>query len=127
MSQRQIRVGHSLRAALAEMLARGVIKDPRVADAGLITVTDVNVSTDLHHARVFVSIYGDDAKRQAAVQGLERAAGFLRREVGRELGLKFFPNLDFKLDESMQQQAHIEELLREVNRGPNDGDGDGNP
>lgn len=103
------------------MLTRGLIKDPRVADAGLITVTEVRVSTDLHHARVFVSVYGDDAKRQAAVQGLERAAGFLRREIGRELGLKTFPNLDFKLDESMQQRAHIEDLLREVSQGPDDG------
>ncbi|MEK6609207.1 MAG: 30S ribosome-binding factor RbfA [Myxococcota bacterium] len=116
MNQRGVRVGRSIQAALGELLVRGDIKDPRVAGAGLISVTEVRVSDDLRHARVYVSIFAEEPKRGAALAGLRRAAGFLRREVGRALGIRAFPELDIRLDDSIEQGARIGGLLRDIKR-----------
>jgi ribosome-binding factor A len=97
---------------LAQLVSREV-KDPRVHAAGLVTVTRIELSGDLSHARVGVSfIGGDAAAAEKAMEALGRVAGFLRGEVGRRLGLRHAPELKFIHDRSGEHAAHIDALLR---------------
>ncbi len=113
MSDRAVRVAESVRMELAELLPQ--VKDPRVADAGLLTVTHVRVSDDLSIARVQVALHGaDDAKTRAMLKGLQSAAGWLKREVGRRLRAKKVPELRFHLDETDERAGRVDELLRQI-------------
>jgi ribosome-binding factor A len=89
------------------------LKDPRV---GFVTVTAVNTSPDLRHARVYVSVLGDDRRRAETLDGLVSSRGYLQRRVASELRLKHTPQLDFRYDESTDRGIRITELLREGNR-----------
>ena len=110
--RRADRVGDLVRQVLSELLLRGV-KDPRVA-AGFVTVTDVDVSPDLRHARVYISTLGDDAARKAALAGLTSAAGWLRRELGRQIHTKYTPELTFMRDPSFETASRVESLLADL-------------
>ena len=110
MSQgRMRRVDESMRAVLSETIAKDV-KDPRV---GFVTVTGVKTSPDLRHARVYVSVLGDDDVRAASLQGLRSAHGFLQKRLATELTLKHTPTLVFEYDESVDRGMRITELLAE--------------
>jgi ribosome-binding factor A len=115
MSQRMERVAGEIREVIGEMVARSAIKDPRVRGAGLITITYVRVSGDLRQARVFFTVHGGDDESLNKVRiGLQSAAGYMRRQVGERLRLKVTPELIFEVDQMLEQEAHIEQLLREV-------------
>jgi ribosome-binding factor A len=79
-----------------------------------VTITGVEMPTDLKTARVYFSVLGGDDERQRAAKALDRAAGYLRREVGQRCALRFAPELHFFLDRSIEQGARVEELLSEV-------------
>ena len=113
-NRRPDRVAEAIREEVAQFLADGV-KDPRVR--GLVTVTGVEVTRDLRHARVFVSIMGDDAERAETFDGLMGVAGHLRGRIGRSLRLRVAPEIEFRNDESVAHAAHIEQLLAQVRRG----------
>jgi ribosome-binding factor A len=112
-SRRPDRVAEAIREEVAQFLADGV-KDPRVR--GLVTVTGVEVTRDLRHARVFVSIMGDDAARAETFDGLAGVAGHLRGRVGRALRLRAAPEIEFRNDASVAHAARIETLLEQVQR-----------
>jgi ribosome-binding factor A len=84
------------------------VKDPRL---GMVTITDVRVSGDLHDATLFYTVFGDDAVRAASAAALESAKGVLRSEVGRQTGVRFTPTLTFVLDSLPDSAKHIDELL----------------
>lgn len=84
------------------------IKDPRL---GMVTITDVRVSGDLHDATLFYTVFGDQAAVTASAAALESAKGVLRSEVGRQTGVRFTPSLTFVLDSLGEDAKHIEELL----------------
>jgi ribosome-binding factor A len=84
------------------------LKDPRI---GFVTVTGVETSPDLRHARVYVSVLGSDDERQAAMDGLQSAAGFLQAKVGEQLRMKRTPTLGFEYDDSIDRGMRISELL----------------
>ena len=113
MSQgsRPDRVADQLRGELASLLARDV-HDPGI---GFVTLTRVQVSPDLQIARVFYTALGDDKTRAASRKALERAAPFLRRQIGARLRLKRTPELTFIYDESIAGQDRIEQILNELN------------
>jgi ribosome-binding factor A len=102
-----------MREEIATFLANEV-KDPRIL--GLVPVTAVEVSRDLRHARVFVSVLGSDSQRAATFDGLVDVAGHLRGRVGRALRLRVAPEIEFRNDESIAHAAHIEQLLAQVRR-----------
>jgi ribosome-binding factor A len=102
-----------MREEIATFLANDV-KDPRIL--GLVTVTGVDVTRDLRHARVFVSVLGSDSQRSATFEGLEGVASHLRGRVGRALRLRVAPEIEFRNDESIAHAAHIEQLLAQVRR-----------
>jgi ribosome-binding factor A len=118
-NRRPDRVAEGIREVVAMFLAEDV-KDPRVV--GLVTVTGVDCTRDLRHAKVFVSIMGSDAERAATMEGLASAAPHLRSRVGRELRLRLAPEITFRLDESIARAARIESLLAQV-RDPKPADG----
>lgn len=111
-SQRQLRLGEEIRHALAWIIERGEIRDPRLA--GLpVTVTEVRVSPDLRNATVFVVSLGGTGDRKALIEALGAATPFLRHRVARSVTLKYVPNLIFKSDSSFDQASRIHDLLRD--------------
>jgi ribosome-binding factor A len=111
MSQRQLRVGEGLRHVLAELLMRGELRDPLLAEASL-TVTEVRASRDLRHATVFITRLGGELGDDL-LAALARAAPYLRGEAARRLHLKYAPELAFRPDTSFAEAARIEALLEE--------------
>src|SRR5690606_33937728 len=92
-------------------------KDPRV---GFLTITGVEVTGDLSLARVYISILGDDEKKEEALAALSRGKGFIRSELGKRVRLRVVPEIDFKFDHSMDYGARIEKLLHDLNEGKSD-------
>jgi ribosome-binding factor A len=101
------RVNEAVREVVSARLAEG-LRDPRI---GFVTVTSVDTSPDLRHARVYVSVLGDPDERDATMAGLESAHGVLQQSVARELRLKHTPTLQFVFDESIDRGMRISELL----------------
>jgi ribosome-binding factor A len=95
-----------MKEEIADILMRK-IKDPRI---GFVTVTDVEVADDLRNAKVFVSIYGGD--KDKTLKGLESASAFIRSELGRRMRMRYTPEILFRFDKTVEQGAHIMELLR---------------
>jgi len=109
-SQRQLRVGEVIRHALAEILARGDVRDPDL-EGLVVTVPEVRLSPDLKIATVYVMPLGG-ARQDKVVAALSRHARFLRGEVARRVALRFMPELRFRLDTTFAESDRIEQLLR---------------
>jgi len=115
---RMRRVDEAIRQVLGEALA-GDLKDPRV---GFVTVTDVRTSPDLRHARVFVSVLGaggrpsEEAQREASLEGLRSAHGYLQGRVAGELRLKRTPTLEFSYDDTTDRAMRVDALIDEAGR-----------
>jgi ribosome-binding factor A len=107
------RVADQIRAEVTTMIARE-LHDPGV---GFVTVTRVEVSADLQHARVFYTSLGDSAARKNTARALDRAAGFMRRQIGQRLRLRRAPEILFSFDESIGHQDRVEQLLKDLGDG----------
>jgi ribosome-binding factor A len=115
VNQRLERISSEIRELLGAAVVRGEIKDPRVREAGLITVTHVRVTGDLREAIAsFIVHDADEAKLEQVRQGLNSAAGYLRRHIGQQLRLKVTPTLIFEIDRVFDQEAKIDRLLHEI-------------
>jgi len=114
MYKRATRVADQIRMEVADILMRKT-KDPRVGD---VTVTDVELTNDLRLARVFVTALGDDQAQANALAGLEKAAGFIRSELGRRLQLRYTPELVFQRDLTGARGDRILSLLDQVGAEP---------
>jgi len=121
--RRSDRVAAAIREEVAVFLAEEA-KDPRIT--GMVTVTGVEVTRDLRHAKVFVSIMGSEADRNTTFEGLASVAGHLRSRVGRALRLRLAPEISFRPDESIAHASRIESLLAQIKdaKPPADGDAD---
>jgi ribosome-binding factor A len=113
-SSRLKRIEAQMQRALAELVSREV-KDPRV---GLVTITQVALAPDLSQARVFVVPFGGMDARPQMLEGLQAAAGFLRGEVGRSVGLRHAPRLQFVHDDSFDRAAELTALISAANKRP---------
>jgi ribosome-binding factor A len=107
------RVDEAMREVLSDAIAKQ-LQDPRV---GFVTVTGVKTSPDLRHARVYVSVLGDEQIREASLDGLRSAHGFLQKNVASELNLKHTPTLTFEYDGSVDRGMRISELLDDWTQG----------
>jgi ribosome-binding factor A len=117
MHHRPERVAHELKIEVSQIIARE-LADPRV---GLATVTDAQVSPDLRHARVYVSVLGQPDEQRAALAALNHAAGFIRRALSARLPLRRSPTLTFAFDESVERGARMTQLLDDlVKESPED-------
>lgn len=110
MTRRTEQVADLIQEELSQLLEREV-RDPGI---GFVTLTDVEVDPDLRNARVFFSVLGDEAATRQSLAALQRAAGFLRRELAHRLDLRYAPELHFVLDRSIEHGQHIADLLRQV-------------
>jgi ribosome-binding factor A len=110
-NRRADRVGEAIREEIATFLAESV-KDPRIV--GFVTVTGVEITSDLRHAKVFVSVMGSEAEKAATFEGLASTASHLRSRVGRSLRLRVAPEIQFREDESVARAARIESLLANI-------------
>ena len=111
MSERTKQLDVLLRQEIAEIVNREV-GDPRI---GFVTITDVETSPDLRHARVFVTVLGDDVRRKKALEGLRSAASFVRRSLSKRLHhMRRIPELTFDYDDALERETRIEKLLDQI-------------
>ncbi|WP_373600589.1 30S ribosome-binding factor RbfA [Paraclostridium bifermentans] len=117
------RIGEEIRKVVSTMLISG-IKDYRINS--MISVTDVEVTSDLSYAYVYVSILGGN--KESSMQGLKSACGYIRKEVGRNVKLRHTPEIIFKIDDSIEKGMYMENLIKQVNeenkKSKNDSDGE---
>src|SRR5262245_27994150 len=111
-SPRKQRVEHGIRDALTEMIAADV-KDPRVHEPKLLTISKVELNVDMSVAHCYVSMVAEDAVADAALEGLKKAAGFLRGPIGRRLALQRAPELRFVMDPSLDVSEKLAAIVRE--------------
>ena len=110
-NRRPVRVAEAIREEVANFLAEGV-KDPRVS--ALVTVTGVDITRDLRHAKVYVSVMGTEEEKAETFEGLAGVAVHLRGRIGRALRLRLAPEIAFKPDESIARASRIESLLGQI-------------
>ena len=107
---RQEKLGELIAVELSELL-RTRVKDPRV---GFASITHVDVSGDLRHAKIHISVLGTEEEQAATIRALKHATGFLRHELASRLVLRYMPELVFKLDTSIEKGSRILELIRQI-------------
>ena len=101
-----------IKQEMSKMLLRE-IKDPRI---GFVTVTDVEMTGDLREAKIYVSVMGDEKKVKDSLKGLQSALGFIRREIGKRIRLRFTPEISFALDTSLDYSEHIQKILLDIEK-----------
>lgn len=104
------KVAEQMKKELADILQHE-LKDPLI---GFVTITRVEVSGDLQHAKIYVSVYGPEAEKEATLGVLTKAAGFIRGEIARRLHMRMAPELVFRLDESGEYSERIEQVLKSL-------------
>jgi len=109
-SRRAQKVAEAIREVVS-MAILAELQDPRIQD---VTVTYVEVSGDLHHAKVHVSVMGDEKHQKLSLRGLESAAGFLQSKIARQIELRFTPRLKFVLDQGVKRSIEISQILQQV-------------
>lgn len=107
---RKDRVAEQIRREVAELI-RTELKDPRV---GMVSITDVEVTADYSHAKVFFSTLAGSEHVPAVLSGLQKAAGFLRRELGKRISIHMTPQLHFVFDQSLERGADLSKLIQEA-------------
>ena len=110
-SRRLEQLGDQIRDELSDLMRRE-LRDPGLS--GIVSITEVDVSTDLKYARVYVSALGGEEERQSAVAALTRASGFLRRELGKRMHIRQIPELQFRPDASLERGDRILGILRQI-------------
>ena len=114
-NNRTRRIAEEIRKIVSTMLING-IKDPRINS--LVSVTDVEVTSDLSYAYVYVSILGGD--EESTLEGLKSVCGYIRREVGKSIKIRHTPEIIFKIDDSLLKGMYMDELIKKVNNGYKD-------
>lgn len=109
--KRTDRLNSLLKEVLSEVIMRDV-RDPRLAK--FVTVTSVDITKDLHHAKVFISVIGTDLEKEQTIQALESAASFIAVTASKKVVMRYFPLLTFKLDTSVDKHLRIENLLQKI-------------
>ena len=111
MTRRTDRVNGLLRLEISQLVSRE-LSDPRLS--GVVSITQVDTSGDLRHARVFISVLGTKEKKEQALKGIHSASGFIRRELQGRLSLKYVPELSFQLDQSMEDAEHMLDVIDRI-------------
>lgn len=111
--QRLDRISEEIKKEISRII-REDVKDPRIAEMASILRADV--SGDLRHAKIYVSVLGNDEEKDSTIEGLTRASGFIRKELGRVLSIRYIPELNFILDTSIEYSVDISKKIMEVKR-----------
>ncbi|BDV43174.1 ribosome-binding factor A [Geotalea uraniireducens] len=118
MYKRSDKVAEAIHELVSGLLIKG-LKDPRI---GFVTITGVKLTDDLHLATIYYTVIGSETEQKSTQDGLTRAAGFVRKEIGKALRMKYVPDILFKYDESVDYGNRIERLLKEIHSGEGDND-----
>lgn len=118
MFKRSEKVAEAIHELVSGLLVKG-LKDPRV---GFVTITGVKLTDDLHLATIYYTVIGSETEQKSTQEGLVRATGFVRKEIGKELRMKYVPDIVFKYDKSVDYGNRIERLLKEIHSGEGDND-----
>jgi len=110
--RRTERLNSLLKEVISDVIKRQV-RHPDISE--LLTVTRVDITNDLHHAKVYVSVIGDEEEKHNTLRALQASAGFIAVNASKQMVIRYFPELTFKLDDSVDKQMRIAELLEEVN------------
>lgn len=116
MTMRANRVAEQMKKELGEIIGQK-IKDPRI---GFVTVTDVEVTGDLQHATIYISVLGKESEKKDTLRGLNQAKGYIRTEIGQRIRLRITPELKFEFDTSVAYGTRIESLLKQVKNEDNE-------
>ena len=116
--ERVSRIAEQIQRDLSGII-RSELKDPRV---GMVTITDVDVAHDYAHAKIYFTVMGKNSDKAGSLEGLTRAAGFLRSELGKGMSLRVVPQLHFVYDESVERGVTLSNLIDKANAGPKTGD-----
>lgn len=114
--ERTDRLNSLLREVISEVIRRDV-RNPHVNE--LVTVTRVDITKDLHYAKVYISVIGDDVTKAETLAALQSAAGFIAVNSAKKVVMRYFPALTFKLDTGVEKQIRVEELLQKINKEKN--------
>ena len=115
-NKRLNRISGEVKRVVADIISNG-IKDPRVNS--MTTITNVEVTRDLRFAKIYISVLGEENEKQDTIEGLDNAKGFIRREIGNRIDLRYAPEPMFYLDESIEQGIYMSKLIDKVNRESN--------
>jgi len=110
MVKRSDKVAEEIHKIVSELLIKG-LKDPRI---GFVTITGVKLTTDLRQATIYFTVIGSDEEKKGTLAGLNSARGFIRKELGQALKMRFTPEIQFKYDTSVEYGQHIESILKEI-------------
>ncbi|MBI4335658.1 MAG: 30S ribosome-binding factor RbfA [Candidatus Omnitrophica bacterium] len=121
-SNRAAKLAGTLKKRLSEII-QSALKDPRI---GFVTVTEVAVTQDLRHVKVYFSVFGSESEKKSAIIGLRHATGFIRQLIAKEVKLRLVPEIIFKFDETYEQQQRVNELLERIKRQDEQRSGGGN-
>lgn len=113
MTRRTEKLQEFIKEQVSEIIQQHV-RDPRI---GFVSITDVEVSADIRHAKIFVSVLGDEDAKSGTMTGLDSALKFIRGELGRRLEMRYTPEIMFKLDTSIERGSRIVSLIRDVSQG----------
>lgn len=113
MANRIDRINEEARKEISAIIRE--LKDPRITK-GLCSVVSVDITKDLRWCKAYISVFGDETAQKDAIEGLKSAAGFVRKELARKLGLRYTPEILFTLDNSIEHGAHINKLLNDMNK-----------
>lgn len=115
-NKRLNRISEEVKRVVSELIYNG-LKDPRVNS--MTTITKVEVTRDLRYAKIYVSVFGNKEEKENTLLGLESAKGFIRKEIGNRIDLRYAPEPIFILDESIEQGIYMSKLIKEVNKDSN--------
>lgn len=116
MFKRSEKVSEAIHEMVSALLVKG-LKDPRI---GFVTITGVKVTDDLHLATIYFTVVGTDEEKKATEQGLNSAKGYMRKEMGKNLRMRYVPDLIFKYDSSLEYGNRIDSLLRQLHTDDKD-------
>lgn len=105
------RINEEMKKEISNIIQHNV-KDPRIT--AMVSVTKVDVTKDLRYAKVYVSIFGSEESKASTFEALKSSSGFIRREVGRKINLRYTPEIIMELDDSIEQGMHIDKILQEI-------------
>jgi ribosome-binding factor A len=113
MARRIGRLNEEIKKELS-ILIKNQIKDPRISE--FVSITQVKATNDLRYAKIYISIYGNKEQQEATLLGLKSAGGYLRREIGKKIKLRYTPELLFEIDKSIEYGMHINSILKDINK-----------
>lgn len=112
-SKRLGRISEEIKKIISNLI-RNQLKDPRIAP--MTSIVDVSVTRDMRYAKVYVSVYGTDKERNNTIAALQKAAGFVRKEVGKKIKLKYIPEIEFHSDSSIENGIYMNQLIEKVKK-----------